>query len=179
MAGKKRQRYIVGVDLGGTKIMVGALSEDGTQHFGVRAIPTHAEQGSDVVVDRIVGAIEGVILDTIAETNAARKDFVGIGMGAPGPLDRDRGIVVVAPNLGWRAFPLRDLVSNRLSLPATLDNDANCATVGEWWQGAARGGRTVVGFTIGTGIGGGGIIDGSLFPGAPHGAGGGGHTTHE
>src|SRR5918992_620081 len=166
MPGRKRQRYIVGVDLGGTKIMVGALSEDGKRHLGMRSIATHSEQGSDVVIDRIVGAIEGVILDTIAETNAARKDFIGIGMGAPGPLDRDRGIVVVAPNLGWRDFPLRDLVSGRLGLPVTLDNDANCATVGEWWQGAARGGRTVVGFTIGTGIGGGIIIDGSLFHGA-------------
>jgi glucokinase len=179
MPGRKRQRYIVGVDLGGTKIMVGALSEDGSQHFGMRSIPTHSEQGSDVVVDRIVGAIEGVILDTIAETNAARKDFVGIGMGAPGPLDRERGIVVVAPNLGWRDFPLRDLVSGRLGLPVTLDNDANCATVGEWWQGAARGGRTVVGFTIGTGIGGGVIIDGSLFHGASDVAGEVGHTTIE
>jgi glucokinase len=179
MAGKKRQRYIVGVDLGGTKIMVGALSEDGTQHRGMRSIPTHAEQGSDVVVDRIVGAIEGVILDTIAETDASRKDFVGIGMGAPGPLDRDRGIIVVAPNLGWRDFPLRDLVSSRLGLPVTLDNDANCATVGEWWQGAARGGRTVVGFTIGTGIGGGVIIDGNLFHGASDVAGEVGHATIE
>jgi glucokinase len=179
MPGKKRQRYIVGVDLGGTKIMVGALSEDGKQHLGMRSIATHAEQGSDVVVDRIVGAIEGVILDTIAETNASRKDFVGIGMGAPGPLDRERGIVVVAPNLGWRDFPLRDLVSSRLDLPVTLDNDANCATVGEWWQGAARGGRTVVGFTIGTGIGGGVIIDGNLFHGASDVAGEVGHTTIE
>jgi glucokinase len=179
MPGKKRQRYIVGVDLGGTKIMVGALSEDGKQHLGMRSIATHAEQGSDVIVDRIVGAIEGVILDTIAETDASRKDFVGIGMGAPGPLDRERGIVVVAPNLGWRDFPLRDLVSARLDLPVTLDNDANCATVGEWWQGAARGGRTVVGFTIGTGIGGGVIIDGSLFHGASDVAGEVGHTTIE
>jgi glucokinase len=145
----------------------------------MRSIATHAEQGSDVIVDRIVGAIEGVILDTIAETDASRKDFVGIGMGAPGPLDRERGIVVVAPNLGWRDFPLRDLVSARLDLPVTLDNDANCATVGEWWQGAARGGRTVVGFTIGTGIGGGVIIDGSLFHGASDVAGEVGHTTIE
>jgi glucokinase len=179
MPGRKRPRYIVGVDLGGTKIMVGALSEDGKQHLGMRSIATHAEQGSDVVIDRIVGAIEGVILDTIAETDAARKDFIGIGMGAPGPLDRERGIVVVAPNLGWRDLPLRDLVSGRLDLPVTLDNDANCATVGEWWQGAARGGRTVVGFTIGTGIGGGIIIDGSLFHGASDVAGEVGHTTIE
>jgi glucokinase len=179
MPGKKRPRYIVGVDLGGTKIMVGALSEDGTQHLGMRSIPTHAEQGSDVVVDRIVGAIEGVILDAIAQTGASRKDFVGIGMGAPGPMDRDRGVIVVAPNLGWRDFPLRDLISGRLGLPVTLDNDANCATVGEWWQGAARGGRTVVGFTIGTGIGGGVIIDGHLFHGASDVAGEVGHATIE
>src|SRR5918998_1885124 len=179
MPGRKRQRYIVGVDLGGTKIMVGALSEDGKRHLGMRSIATHSEQGSDVVIDRIVGAIEGVILDTIAETDAARKDFIGIGMGAPGPLDRDRGIVVVAPNLGWRDLPLRDLVSGRLDLPVTLDNDANCATVGEWWQGAARGGRTVVGLTIGTGIGGGLIFDGKLFHGASDVAGEVGHTTIE
>jgi glucokinase len=167
----------VGVDLGGTNVVAGALSEDGTQQFGMRSIPTSAELGAEGVADRICGLIEGVILDTIAATGAVRKDFIGVGLGAPGPLDRERGLVVVAPNLGWRDFPLRDRVVNRLGLAATLDNDANCATVGEWWQGAAKGGRNVIGLTIGTGIGGGLIIDGKLFHGASDVAGEIGHTT--
>jgi glucokinase len=172
-----RQKYIVGVDLGGTKISAGALSEDGRHHHGIRSIPTSSEMGAENVADRICGLIEGVILDTIAATNASRKDFIGVGAGAPGPLDRERGIVIVAPNLGWRNFPLRDRIADRLNLPVTLDNDANCATVGEWWQGAARGARNVVGMTIGTGIGGGIIVDGQLFHGSSDVAGEIGHTT--
>jgi glucokinase len=177
MGPKKRQQYIVGVDLGGTNIVVGAMSSDGKQHFAMRSIPTSAELGAEGVADRIVGLIEGVVLDTIAETNSSRRDVIGVGVGAPGPLDREKGLVVVAPNLGWRNFPLRDRISERLRLPVTLDNDANCATVGEWWQGAARGGTNVVGMTIGTGIGGGLIIDGKLFHGASDVAGEIGHTT--
>jgi glucokinase len=177
MPTKKRQQYIVGVDLGGTNIVVGAMSADGKHHFAMRSIPTSAELGAEGVADRIVGLIEGVVLDTIAETNASRRDVLGVGVGAPGPLDREKGLVVVAPNLGWRDFPLRDRISQRLRLPVTLDNDANCATVGEWWQGAARDGRNVVGMTIGTGIGGGLILDGKLFHGVSDVAGEIGHTT--
>jgi len=177
MATKKKQQYIIGVDLGGTNIVVGAMSADGKHHFAMRSIPTSAELGAEGVADRIVGLIEGVVLDTIAETNSSRRDVLGVGVGAPGPLDREKGLVVVAPNLGWRNFPLRDRISERLRLPVTLDNDANCATVGEWWQGAARGGTNVVGMTIGTGIGGGLIIGGKLFHGASDVAGEIGHTT--
>src|SRR5437588_9654168 len=142
-----KKKFIIGVDLGGTKISAGALSEDGAHTHGMRSIATDAEVGAEGVVDRIVGVIEGVILDTIGETGATRKDFLGIGIGAPGPLDREKGLVVVAPNLGWRDFPLRDRIHSRLGMNCTLDNDANCATVGEWWLGAARGGRNVVGIT--------------------------------
>jgi glucokinase len=177
MAAKKRQQFIVGVDLGGTNIVVGAMSADGKHSYAMRSVPTSSELGAEGVADRIVGVIEGVILDTIAQTNSSRKDFIGVGIGAPGPLDRDKGLVLIAPNLGWRNFPLRDRVAERLNLPATLDNDANCATVGEWWQGAARGGTNVIGITIGTGIGGGLIIDGKLFHGSSDVAGEIGHTT--
>ena len=177
MTQSKRTEYIIGVDLGGTKISAGAVSQDGSRVAGVRSIPTQTELGAEGIVDRIVGVIEGVILDATAETGATRKDFIGIGIGAPGPLDRENGIVVVAPNLGWRDFPLRDRIHSRLGLPTVLDNDANCATVGEWWLGAARGGTTVVGITIGTGIGGGLIIDGRLYHGASDVAGEIGHTT--
>ena len=174
---KKSQQYIIGVDLGGTNIVVGAMSSDGRHSYATRSIPTTAELGAEGVADRIVGLIEGVILDTIAQTDGHRQDFIGVGIGAPGPLDRDKGLVIVAPNLGWRNFPLRDRIAERLDLPATLDNDANCATVGEWWQGAARGGTNVIGMTIGTGIGGGLILDGKLFHGASDVAGEIGHTT--
>ena len=172
-----RPSFIIGLDLGGTKISAGALSEDGKHAHGMRSVATQAELGAEGVVDRIIGTIEGVILDTINETGATRKDFIGIGVGAPGPLDREKGIVVVAPNLGWKDFPLQDRVKSRLGLPVTLDNDANCATVGEWWLGAARGGRNVVGMTIGTGIGGGIILNGELYHGASDVAGEIGHTT--
>lgn len=177
MGGKKRQQYIVGVDLGGTNIVAGAMTVDGKQQLGMRSIPTSPELGAEGVADRIVGLIEGVILDTIADTDAQRRDFIGVGIGAPGPLIRERGIVVVAPNLGWRDFPLRDRITTRLGLKATLDNDANCATVGEWWQGAARGAKNVVGVTIGTGIGGGLVLDGKLYHGVSDVAGEIGHTT--
>jgi glucokinase len=177
MGTKKRQQFIIGVDLGGTNIVVGAMSADGSRSFAARSIPTGAELGAENVADRIVGLIEEVIVDTVAETRAQRSDIIGVGIGAPGPLDRERGLVIVAPNLGWRNFPLRDRIAERLDLPATLDNDANCATVGEWWQGAARGGTNVIGMTIGTGIGGGLIVDGKLFHGSSDVAGEIGHTT--
>ncbi|GAC1650080.1 MAG: glucokinase [Gemmatimonadaceae bacterium] len=177
MTPKKRQRYIVGVDLGGTKVVAGAMPEDGSRQIAVRSIPTMAELGADGVVDRIVGLIEGVIRDTTAEVGALRKDFIGVGVGAPGPLDRENGVVVVAPNLGWHNFPLGPRISERVGLDVALDNDANCATFGEWWQGAAKGGTNVVGLTIGTGIGGGLILDKRLFHGSSDVAGEIGHTT--
>jgi glucokinase len=176
MSGKKQQ-FIIGLDLGGTKITGGAVSEDGSLTHGIRKIDTQSEIGAEGVVDRIIGLIEGTILDTMNETGCSRKDFIGIGVGAPGPLDRDKGIVVIAPNLGWHNFPLRDRIQSRLGIESTLDNDANCATVGEWWLGAAKGGRNVVGMTIGTGIGGGLIINGELYHGASDVAGEIGHTT--
>lgn len=171
------RRYVVGVDLGGTNIVVGAMPDDGSREIGVRSQPTRAEEGPDAVVDRICEMIEAVVAHTQAEEGVRREAILGVGVGAPGPLDRERGVVVVAPNLGWRDLPLRDLIGERVGLSATLDNDANCATLGEWWTGAARGGRNVVGITIGTGIGGGLILDGRLYHGSSDVAGEIGHTT--
>ena len=167
----------MGIDLGGTNIAAGVMPTDGTREIAMRMVQTHAEEGSDAVVNRIAALIEDVIAQTQLETGAERSDFLGVGIGSPGPLDRARGVVIVTPNLGWRDFPLRDEVSKRVNLPATLDNDANCATIGEWWCGAAKGGRNVVGLTIGTGIGGGLILDGKLYHGASDAAGEIGHTT--
>lgn len=170
-------RYVVGVDVGGTNIVVGVMPEDGSRELAMRSQPTRAELGAEMVVDRIVEMVEDAITVARAETGARREDFVGVGIGAPGPLDRERGMVLVAPNLGWRDLPLRDLVQERVGLPATLDNDANCATLGEWWTGAAKGGHNVIGLTIGTGIGGGIIFNGRLYHGSSDVAGEIGHTT--
>jgi glucokinase len=172
-----RTKYLVGVDLGGTNIVAGALAEDGSDLLAMRSEPTRADQGADAVVDRIIRMIDTVIAETIAQTGAKRDDMIGIGVGAPGPLDRERGIVVTTPNLGWTNFPLRDVIQERARLPVRIDNDANCATLGEWWLGAARGASNVIGMTIGTGIGGGIILGGRLYHGSSDVAGEIGHAT--
>jgi glucokinase len=172
-----RERYIVGVDLGGTNIVAGAMPIDGSREIAMHTTPTLAEGGAASVVDRIAGMIEQVVAQTMAETRAKRSDFLGVGIGSPGPLNREKGIVIVTPNLGWKNFPLRDEISSRVGLEATLDNDANCATLGEFWCGAAVGGRNVIGMTLGTGIGGGLILEGKLYHGVSDVAGEIGHTT--
>jgi glucokinase len=167
------ERFVIGVDLGGTNIVVGAVAAADGRTLAVRSQATRSELGAESIVSRI-----GEMVDEVrAETSIDARAFLGVGVGAPGPLDRAKGVVIFAPNLGWRDMPLRDLVRQRTGLPTTLDNDANCATLGEWWCGAARGGRNVIGITIGTGIGGGMIIDGQLYHGASDVAGEVGHMS--
>ncbi len=170
-------RYIIGVDLGGTNIVVGAMPEDGSREIAFRSSPTRSSEGEDSVVERMIQMIEDVIAVTMAETGAPRENFLGVGVGAPGPLDREKGIIITAPNLGWKMFPLRDRIQSVTGLHTTLDNDANCATMGEAWTGAAKGAKNVIGVTIGTGIGGGIIIDGKLYHGSSDVAGEIGHMT--
>ena len=169
--------FIVGVDLGGTNIVVCAMSADGSQQHGLRSEPTDAAEGPDAVIARMARMVNDTVDSTMRETGVTREAFRGVGIGAPGPLDRKAGIVLVAPNLGWHMVPLRDRITALTGLPAALDNDANCATYGEWWIGAAKGGRNVIGVTIGTGIGGGLILDGKLYHGSSDVAGEIGHTT--
>ncbi|HEX6105082.1 MAG TPA: ROK family protein [Gemmatimonadales bacterium] len=168
-------RFVLGIDIGGTNLVVGCVAEDGSALRGVHTEPTHAEAGSSDVVDRLVTLAECAIADTRREVRGA--EIVGVGVGAPGPLDTRSGIVLLTPNLGWVNLPLRQIIHDRLGLPAALDNDANCAVLGEWWVGAARGSRHAIGLTIGTGIGGGIILDGHLYHGASDVAGEIGHTT--
>src|SRR5881398_2227571 len=164
-------RYVVGIDIGGTNIVAGTVAEDGSELLGLVSEPTFPEQGADAVMTRIVKL-------TRASMAAARgKDIAGVGIGSPGPLDTKTGVVLLTPNLGWTNFPLRDRITEALGLPATLDNDANCAIFGEWWRGAARGAQHVVGLTIGTGIGGGIVLDGEIYRGASDIAGEIGHMT--
>lgn len=171
------KRWIVGVDLGGTNIVVGLLPIEGGEVLGLRSMPTDSGRGAKFVVDRINGMVEQAIAEVLASEGGARDQIAGVGIGSPGPLDRRTGTVINTPNLGWRNFPLRDLISNAVHLPATLDNDANCATYGEWWLGAGRGTRALVGLTLGTGIGGGVVLGGEIYHGCSDVAGEIGHMT--
>ncbi|MBA3646228.1 MAG: ROK family protein [Gemmatimonadaceae bacterium] len=172
-----KERYIVGVDLGGTNIVAGAMPFDGGREYAIRTGLSKVADGPNGVVARIAAMVEEVIAQTTSETGASRDQFIGLGVGSPGPLNRDTGVVISAHNLGFFDFPLRDELSKAVNLPATLDNDARCATLGEHWLGAARGVRNVLGMTIGTGIGGGLIFDGHLYHGASDVAGEIGHMT--
>lgn len=171
------KRWIVGVDLGGTNIVVGLLPIEGGEVLGLRSLPTDPQRGAKFVVDRIVSMVEAAIGEVLSAHGGVRSEVAGVGIGSPGPLDRKTGTVINTPNLGWRNFPLRDLIANAVNLPATLDNDANCATYGEWWLGAGRGTETLVGLTLGTGIGGGVVLKGEIFHGCSDVAGEIGHMT--
>jgi glucokinase len=169
--------YVLGVDIGGTNLVVGAVSHDGRRVLGLHSELTGAIHGADHVIDRIVGMAKHAIAETSVTDPDAR--VIGVGIGSPGPLDTKRGIVILTPNLGWTNMPVRDRIAERLELPASLDNDANCAMAGEWWVGAAQGARHAVTFTLGTGIGGGIVVDGKLLHGASDVAAEVGHITIE
>ncbi len=164
-------RYVVGIDIGGTNIVVGAVAEDGSELLGLVSEPTLPEQGADAVLGRIVK------LARASMAEAKGKTIAGVGIGSPGPLNTKTGVVLLTPNLGWVNMPVRARIGDALGLPAALDNDANCAVFGEWWRGAARGATHVVGLTIGTGIGGGIVLDGKIYHGASDIAGEIGHMT--
>jgi glucokinase len=171
------KRWIVGVDLGGTNIAVGVVPMEGGEVRAFRSQPTESQRGAKFVVDRMVELVEASIEQVLREEGGTRDQIAGVGIGSPGPLDRRTGVVINTPNLGWRNFPLRDLIANAVGLPATLDNDANCATYGEWWLGAGRDADTLVGFTLGTGIGGGIVLHGQIYHGVSDVAGEIGHMT--
>src|SRR5215207_4107273 len=173
--GRSTVRFVLGIDIGGTNLVVGSVAEDGSALHALGSEPTHAEAGQNDVLDRLIALAQRTIEQTARQVPGA--EIMGIGVGAPGPLDTKSGVVLLTPNLGWVNLPLRQIIHDRLKLPAVLDNDANCAVLGEWWMGAARGTRNAIGITIGTGIGGGIIINGKLFHGASDCAGEIGHTT--
>jgi glucokinase len=170
-------RLVLGIDIGGTTFTVGAISTEGRRVGALREEPTNPKDGADGVLHRIAAAGRAVMDD--ARRVELQAEFIGIGAGAPGPLDAEAGVVLLTPNLGWVDYPLRDRLQAALGLPTVIDNDANCAVLGEWWRGAAQGTRHAIGFTIGTGIGGGLIVDGKLYHGASGCAGEIGHTTIE
>jgi glucokinase len=151
----------VGIDLGGTDIKVGIVTDDG-KVLSKFSQPTEGEHGPDHVLARMCDAAE----KALAKANVAVADVKAIGVGAPGALDHANGVIIAPPNLpGWKNVPVRASISKHFNRPATLENDANAAAWGEYWIGAAKGTRSLVMFTLGTGVGGGIIINHHLLRG--------------
>ena len=146
----------IGVDLGGTKMLVGVLNDDFDVLWESREASTG--QTEEELVELLVREI--------GEAREERPDVGAIGMGIPATIDRKRGVAVSAVNLPIEDLPLRDLVEKRTGLPAFLDNDANVAALAEFLYGAAKGAQNVVMLTIGTGIGGGLILNGEPYRGS-------------
>ncbi len=167
-------RWILALDVGGTNMVAALIHEDGGDPVGLRTRSTPADQGPAALADAAVDLLAQV--RTVGTSGGiAANQIVGVGVGVPGAVDAVRGIVFLAPNLGWRDVPIRDLLQDRLELPVVVDNDANCAALGEWWTGAGRGSRLLVTATLGTGIGGGIVRDGRVLRGVSGAAGEIGH----
>lgn len=145
----------IGVDLGGTKMLVGAARGAEIVH--------RSEQAS---FGRSAEELLNTLTAELEAARAARPDARAIGLGIPCTIDRDRGVAITAVNLPIVDVPIRELISERLGMPVTIDNDANAAALAEHRWGAARGARNAVVLTIGTGIGGGLIIDGQVYRGS-------------
>ena len=169
--------WLLGIDIGGTNLVVGAVPWAGGEAVAIQGAETNARRGPEAVVADVVEMVERVVEELEARNGATRAMIGGVGIGCPGPVDRRSGKVLTTPNLGWSDLPLRDLVADGVGFAATLDNDANCATFGEWWLGAGRGYGNMVGITLGTGIGGGLVMMGDLVRGASGAAGEIGHMT--
>lgn len=156
----KQMRYIIGVDLGGTRLRAALADEQGAILSEVRVL-TEGGDGPDGVIAKIVGCV-----DQMRAALPPGGDLAGIGIGSPGPLDPFAGIVFTMPNLpGWQNVPLRAILEERTGLSVELGNDANAAALGEWYYGGGKGSRNMVYITVSTGIGGGVIADGRLILG--------------
>ena len=160
-----KMRYCFGVDVGGTTVKLGFFDEEGNL-LEKWEIPTRTEDhGKNILPD-----VAASILDKMKEREVSREDIAGVGIGAPGPVDA-KGTVYVAVNLGWGTFSLKNELQSLLNLPVEAGNDANVAALGEMWKGGGQGYSNVVAVTLGTGVGGGIIVDGKILSGAT-GAGG-------
>lgn len=167
------KKYSIGVDLGGTNIVSVIVNHQGKIVNRLK-VPTLTERGKEATIKRIIETIH----ENIVQSTIAIDDITGIGIGAPGPLDVKRGIINFAPNLpGWRDVPLRKILEDEFNTKVVLENDANAAAWGERCFGIGRGVDNLVCFTLGTGIGGGIIIDGKIYHGSNYGAAELGHMT--
>lgn len=159
--------YFLGIDIGGTKVKLGVVDSEKRITVYDTSVRTRVTAGETAIVEDIIAAAKKIMEEYPIER---------VGIGSAGRIDRENGIVITAGNLPFRNLPLAKLVSDALGVPAMLDNDGNCAVIGEYLAGVARGKKDVVMITVGTGIGGGVICNGKLLVGKNGRAGELGHT---
>jgi glucokinase len=165
------QHWVIGVDLGGTKIALGLIDPQ-DRIVAQHRITTHPEEGPETTVARIAIAVE-----LLSRHLPAATSVDALGICTPGPVDHVTGMLIDPPNLpGLHNTPLRGLLSARLGVPVCLEHDAKAAALGEFHYGAGRGERSMVYIVVGTGVGGAIILDGHLYRGAHNSAGEIGHT---
>lgn len=159
-------KYVFGVDLGGTTVKMGLFNPDG-EVMEKWEIPTRKEEnGSNILPD-----IAKAILKKMEEKSITKEEVIGVGIGVPGPVDAD-GVIYKAANLGWGVFSIKEELGKLLNgIPVEAGNDANVAALGEMWKGGGQGHKNMVAVTLGTGVGGGIIVEGEILTGAT-GAGG-------
>ena len=152
-------KYVVGVDVGGTTVKLGFFDTEGV-FLDKWEIPTRVEEeGSHILPD-----VAESIKKKLEEKRILFEDVGGVGIGAPGPIDSN-GVVYKAVNLGWNVFSIKEKLEEHLKLPVMAGNDANVAALGEMWKGGGLGSRNLVMVTLGTGVGGGIIVDGRILTG--------------
>ena len=149
----------IGVDIGGTNLKAGLVTEDGLI-ISEHDIPTGADRPQNVVLNDIVELVKNLI----ANSGKNPKDIKAIGMGSPGMIDSEAGTVIYNNNLGWENFRIAPMMSEALNLPARLENDADAAALGEVIAGSAKGAKSAMIITLGTGVGTGLVIDGKILP---------------
>jgi len=172
---KRIYKYIIGVDLGATNIISLLVSLNG-EVIARDTRKTMGENGKERTISQIVNSARNVIGEG-ERSGIFSKSILGMGIGGPGPLNSDGGVIHIAPNIpGWINTYLVKELEDELKLNVFLENDANAAALGEWWLGAGRDVDNLVLLTLGTGVGGGIIIDGEVLHGARHTAGEIGHT---
>lgn len=159
------KKYCFGVDVGGTTIKLGLFDIEGTV-IDKWEIKTRTENGGENVLPDIAAAVKG----KMEEKGIAKDEVAGVGVGVPGPVD-GKGIVHRCVNLGWDVFNVNEKLSALVDLPVMAGNDANVAALGEMWKGGGQGYDSIVVVTLGTGVGGGIILDGKMLTGST-GAGG-------
>ena len=159
-------KYAFGVDVGGTTVKLGLFDGEGTL-LDKWEIPTVTENQGEAILPDVAKSITA----KMEEKGLAEADVAGIGIGVPGPVDRNGLLVGRAVNLGWDSLDIPKALGAYIKVPVRAANDANVAAFGELWQGGGKGYENMVAVTLGTGVGGGIIVDGRLLAGST-GAGG-------
>lgn len=157
----EEKEFLIGIDLGGTNIKIALLNRS-YEILARTAIATEKEKPYETVIENMGKEA----LSLVQKQGFLLADCLGVGVGSPGTIDSKQGIVLYSNNIAWENVPLKEELKKYLPLPIYLNNDANCAALGEVAKGAAQGCSSAVFFTLGTGVGGGIVLNGKIFEGA-------------